>query len=259
MLRLTFMPRNLGRSLFTAPRGLVSPAGILLSGAGRDPSSDVFPAALARLFEARDAAARDAAWGAFVDAYSGLILQVARSTATNRDGAMDAYAFVLDQLREDDCRRLRGYSARSGARFSTWLLVVARRLCIDFHRRRYGRAQRSGDGDALATLERATRRRLIDLAAEQLDPDTLSDMQAGGPEAELRLAQLRRALAKALDALDSQDKLLLSLRFEDQRSAAEIARVVGLPTPFHVYRRLTRVLDALRARLVAEGIDDATP
>jgi len=25
---------------------------------------------------------------------------------------MDAYAFVLDQLREDDCRRLRFYSAR---------------------------------------------------------------------------------------------------------------------------------------------------
>ena len=231
----------------------------LLSGAGRDSSSDVSPAALSRLFDARDAAALDAAWPAFVDGYSALILQVAKSTATNRDAAMDAYAFVLEQLREDDCRRLRFYSARNGARFSTWLLVVARRLCIDFHRRRYGRPNRGNEGDPSATLERATRRRLIDLAAEELDPDTLSDVQARGPEAELRLAQLRRALAKALDTLEPADRLILALRFEDERSAAEIARVVGLPTPFHVYRRLTRLLDGLRAHLAAEGIDDATP
>ena len=59
--------------------------------------------------------------------------------------------------------------------------------------------------------------------------------------------------------LEPSDKLLLTLRFEDQRSAAEIARVVGLPTPFHVYRRLNRLLDGLRARLAAEGIDDSTP
>jgi len=231
----------------------------LLSGAGHDPSNDDFPAALSRLFDARDAAAMDAAWPAFVDVYSTLILEVAKSTATNRDAAMDAYAFVLEQLREDDCRRLRFYSARNGARFSTWLLVVARRLCIDFHRRRYGRPQRGGENDPFATLERATRRRLVDFAAEELDPDMLSDVPAREPEAELRLAQLRRALAKALDTLEPADKLILALRFEDQRSAAEIARVVGFPTPFHVYRRLTRLLDGLRARLAAEGIDDATP
>ena len=230
-----------------------------MSSAGRDPTSDDVPAAIARLFEARDAAALDAAWRSFVDTYSDLILQVARTTSANRDSAMDAYTFVLDQLREDECRRLRFYSARNGARFTTWLLVVSRRLCIDFHRRRYGRPQRTGEADPTATLERATRRRLIDLAAEELDPDTLSDVRSGNPEAELRLAQLRRALARALETLDPADRLLLTLRFEDQRSAAAIARVVGLPTPFHVYRRLTRILDRLRTRLAEEGIDDAVP
>jgi RNA polymerase sigma factor (sigma-70 family) len=182
-----------------------------VSSAGRHPSNDDVPAAIARLFDARDAATLDSAWRAFVNAYSALILQVARTTAASRDSAMDAYAFVLEQLREDECRRLRSYSARNGARFSTWLLVVTRRLCIDFHRRRYGRPQRGGEADATATLERATRRRLIDLAAEELDPDTLGDAQSGGPEAELRLAQLRRALATALASLDPADKLLLGV------------------------------------------------
>ena len=224
-----------------------------------DPAGDEVPAAVSRLFDAGDAATLDSAWRTFVDVYSGLILQVAKSTAANRDTAMDAYTFVLEQLREDDCRRLRFFSARNGARFSTWLLVVARRLCIDFHRRRYGRPQRSGEADPATTLERATRRRLIDLAAEEIDPDTLTDAQTGNPEAELRLTQLRRALAKTLETLDPADTLLLTLRFEDERSAAEIARMVGFPTPFHVYRRLTRVLDGLRIRLAAEGIDDPNP
>ncbi|HUQ84433.1 MAG TPA: sigma-70 family RNA polymerase sigma factor [Gemmatimonadaceae bacterium] len=230
-----------------------------MSGAAGDPSNDPVTAALARVLEARDAAATDVAWRGFVDASSTLLLQVARSTATNRDAAMDAYTFVLEQLREHDCRRLRTYIGRDGTRFSTWLLVVARRLCIDFHRRRYGRPQSAAGADPQAALERATRRRLIDLAAEEIDPDTISDARTRGPEAELRFAQLRRALATALDALEPSDKLLLTMRFEDERSAAEIARAMGFPTPFHVYRRLTRVLDGLRATLQERGIHDPTP
>ena len=72
---------------------------------GIDPiSSDAFPAVLARLLDARDPGGEDVAWREFVDAYSALVLQVAQSTATNRDVAMDTYTFVLEQLREQQCR-----------------------------------------------------------------------------------------------------------------------------------------------------------
>lgn len=113
---------------------------------GIDPiSSDALPAALTRLLDARDPGGEDTAWREFVVTYSTLLLQVARSTATTRDAAMDTYTFVLEQLREQQCRRLRAYVARDGARFSTWLIVVAKRLCVDFHRRRYGRPQGTTD------------------------------------------------------------------------------------------------------------------
>ena len=228
---------------------------------GHDPAqSDAFPTTLARLLEARDAGAVDAAWRQFVDAYTPLVLQVARSTAADRDSAMDAYGFVLEQLRDQNCRRLRVYAARENTRFSTWLLVVSRRLCIDFHRRRYGRPQASGGADSSeATLDRATRRRLVDLAAETVDPDTISAAEGGSPESQMRLAQLHRALEGALDGLAPADRLLLALRFEDDRSAAEIATTLGFPTPFHVYRRLTRLLEGLRAQLKSRGIHDASP
>jgi RNA polymerase sigma factor (sigma-70 family) len=229
---------------------------------GIDPiSSDAFPAVLARLLDARDPGGEDVAWREFVDAYSALVLQVAQSTATNRDVAMDTYTFVLEQLREQNCRRLRAYAARSGARFSTWLLVVAKRLCVDFHRRRYGRPQGSNEArpHEAPSVDRSARRRLVDLTAEAIDPDTIADADGRGPEAELRLRQLRRALASALERLEPVDRLLLAMRFEDQRPAADIARALSFPTQFHVYRRLNKLLEELRAALEARGVDDPMP
>jgi DNA-directed RNA polymerase specialized sigma subunit len=40
--------------------------------------------------------------------------------------------------------------------------------------------------------------------------------------------------------------LLLTLRFEDELSAAEIADILGMPSQFHVYRRLKVILAGLK-------------
>jgi RNA polymerase sigma factor (sigma-70 family) len=222
--------------------------------------TDALPHVLVRLFDANDQATHDAAWSAFVAEYSGLLLQVARSSTSGHDSAMDAYAFVLDQLHENNGNRLRTFDARSGARFSTWLLVVARRLCIDFRRRRYGRRQASsGEPQDQSTVDRATRRRLVDLAAEEIDIESLSDADGDSPDARLRLAELLATLSDALDALDPADRLLLVMRFNDNRSASVIATALGFPTQFHVYRRLTHVLARLRAALEKRGVDDPLP
>jgi len=96
------------------------------------------PPALHELLHAASPAARDEAWGTFVTEHSRLLLKVASAKRTGYDATMDRYTFILDKLREHDCRRLRGYQPRE-ARFSTWLVVVARRLCSDFDRERYGK------------------------------------------------------------------------------------------------------------------------
>jgi len=83
----------------------------------------------------------EAAWRAFVAEYSRLLIHVARSVTANHDDAMDAYAFVLEQLRVDQCRRLREFAADPRCKLSTWLVVVARRLCMDLYRHRYGRTR----------------------------------------------------------------------------------------------------------------------
>jgi len=212
------------------------------------------PAELAALLAARSPPEREAAWARFVARFSPLLLHVARAATRERDAAMDAYAHLLEVLRADDGRRLAQYSADGGAQFTTWLVVVARRLCVDHLRQRYGRLRGDSAADDLA---RTTRRRLVDLVAVELDgalplPDP-------APGADDRLVQHQRlaALQAVLAELTPRERLLLSLRFEDDRSAREIAGMLRYPTPFHVYRAVNALLARLRAALARRGVEDA--
>ena len=62
-------------------------------------------------------------------------------------------------------------------------------------------------------------------------------------------------LAAALSTLAPADRLLLKFRFEDDLSASAIAKAMGFPTPFHVYRRLNALFLTLRRSLQTGGIE----
>ena len=158
---------------------------------------------------------------------------------------MDAYEYLLAQLRRDDFRRLRAYTPDTRSKFTTWLVVVARRLCVDRLRERYGRS-----GEA-----RAVRRQLADFLAGELETAETPDTRTPLPDAELGSRELSSALAAALARLEARDRLLLKLRYEDQLSAREIGQLLHFPTPFHVYRRLNALLEELKAALERRGID----
>lgn len=216
----------------------------------------VLPVELSTLLDAATPAAREAAWSSFVDTHSRLLLHVARSVDRDHDAAMDAYAHVLEQFRNDDFKRLRAYASDGRSKFTTWLVVVTRRLCLDLVRRRYGRAQ---DTSARAVESQTIRRRLVEHIAEAIDADDLEDATGGDAEMRLRTAELERALGAALDSLKPLDRLLLKLRFEDELSAREIAPLLRVPTPFHVYRRLNALLEQLREALSRRGIEESAP
>ena len=216
--------------------------------------ADAHAPELFRLLNAPDPPTRDTAWDAFVAAHSRLLLHTARSLNQDHDAAMDGYAYVLEALRENEYRRLRAYAADGRSKFSTWLVVVARRLCLDFHRQRYGRARDTGTD---AREARAARRRLVDLVAEDLDASGRSPISLADPQADLLGREQSAMLDGALRGLPPGDRLLLTLRFEEDLSAREIAQVMGMATPFHVYRRLNAVLGSLRQSLRRRGVEDA--
>jgi RNA polymerase sigma factor (sigma-70 family) len=219
----------------------------------------VLSSELQALLDGTDAATVDAAWAALVRSHNGLLLHAVRSVFQEHDDAMDAYTLVLERLREDNFRRLRTYVADGRSAFSTWLVVVARRLCLDHHRRRYGRTPRGEHDVAAAEQQRAARRRLFDLTTAPLEAASIVDETSGSPDHELRAAELRQALDVALSDLTPADRVLLKMRFEDELSAQEIATALGWPTPFHVYRHLNALYADLRRRLVARGVMSSAP
>jgi RNA polymerase sigma factor (sigma-70 family) len=213
------------------------------------------PPQLCRLLSSHDDAPVE--WDAFVAEHSRLLLYVARSVAVSHDDAMDAYAYVLERLHEDGCRRLREFANDPRSKLTTWLVVVARRLCIDHYRNRYGRAR----GADSARTDRQVRRRLQDLVGAGLDfhdDDALVPPPVGADE-HLRESELTAALEIAMSTLQPADQLLIRLRFHDDLSAQEIARVLRLPSPFHVYRRINSLLLQLRRALEGRGVESAVP
>jgi RNA polymerase sigma factor (sigma-70 family) len=214
------------------------------------------PAVLSRLLPENCPSAEEA-WAEFIAAHSKLILYVARSFGGDHDAVMDRYACILEQLRADNFRRLRTYVADGRSEFTTWLVVVAQRICLDDRRHRYGRSRRPVGDSTDYDDERAARRRLVDLVASKVDLSSIGDNGAGSAEDTVRLADLYHALQAALGLLEPQDRLLIKLRFEDGLPMSEIARNLKFPTRFHAYRRLTQVLGDLRDALEDSGVRDA--
>jgi RNA polymerase sigma factor (sigma-70 family) len=211
------------------------------------------PQSLASLLGAQSAADVDTAWRAFVAQHSRIVLHVCRSVWHAHDDQMDAYTQVLEHLRTDDHRRLREFARAPRCRVTTWLVVVSRRICLDLYRQRYGRPTTDAGREG-----RRARRRLQDLVAEQLHLHEPA-MENSDVDAPLRHSELHDALQAALGELAPRDVLVLKLRFVDDLAAQEIARLLGFPSPFHVYRRLNALFAQLRDALLRLGVESAAP
>ena len=211
------------------------------------------PEPLAAVLSSQDGEAADRAWTSFLEAYSALLIRVARHHGGDHDAVMDRYAWILDGLRRDDYRRLRPWVAEGRGKFTTWLIVITRRLCHDHHRHRYGRPQgRSHDPDATRT-----RRNLVDLVGPELDDESLAGPEEGGADGALIHRERAERLQVAVGRLDPADRVILRYRFEDNLPVPRIARILGIESPFVLYRRIDRILAALRNDLSAAGIEDA--
>lgn len=215
--------------------------------------AQALPPELAALLNGSDPSEREDAWASFVQDRSRLLLHIAHSLGGDHDAALNRYTYILERLRDDDFRRLRAYTVQTRCSFATWLGVVARRLCIDYERSRFGRKPRKkseGSED-----RRSIRRRLVEGLFSSIDPSALPDPATTDPERAAYLAEIRAALSSAVGELDPEDRLLLKLRLQDGLTAREIAELLGFDTRFHVYRRVNALCAELRQELRSRGIE----
>jgi RNA polymerase sigma factor (sigma-70 family) len=94
---------------------------------------------IARIIEQLASKEFGQAWSEFLDAYSSLIFHTVKLFERDADPVADCFLFVCERLSEKQFRRLRSFKLGGAARFSTWLRVVVRNLCLDWRRKEYGR------------------------------------------------------------------------------------------------------------------------
>jgi RNA polymerase sigma factor (sigma-70 family) len=91
-----------------------------------------------------------------------------------------------------------------------------------------------------------------DAVPEVIDPSPDPEHLAWLADVARDAAGLRRRAREALEALDPEDHLILTLRYRDGLSIADVARVMNLEAK-PLYRRIARILGRLRAGLAAGG------
>jgi RNA polymerase sigma factor (sigma-70 family) len=168
---------------------------------------------------------------------------------------MDMYAHMLEVLQDREFQRLRCYVPDGSTKFTTWLVVVARRICLDFLRTRFGRRR----GTERSSDVRTARLQLEQLINGVADVDELPADGNSSPDASIRVVQMEMALESALATLSPEDRVLLRMRFDDGMSAREIAQLLQMPSQFHVYRKLDAVLARLKTILRSRGIEGPHP
>jgi RNA polymerase sigma factor (sigma-70 family) len=89
----------------------------------------------------------------FLESYGPVLYQAARTYTSSQDAAADCYVYVCEQLAHNRFKRLLKFNPKGCASFTTWLRVVARNLCFDWHRSQSGRRRRFKSLEGLSALE----------------------------------------------------------------------------------------------------------
>jgi RNA polymerase sigma factor (sigma-70 family) len=242
------------------------------------------------------------AWGAFLEGNAPVILQVVGLFERDTDAIADCFLYICEQLCQNNFRRLQQFKPDGTASFSTWLRAVVRRLCIDWHRKEFGRSRTFESIGRLSSIDQAVfraiyedgeraedaleslRTRFPEFTRQKLDESceriqhSLSPRQlwllstrktklasldgvfaddrapleeqirdlAPDPETLAGERQQRAALDRALAGLTASDRLLIRLRFEQELTLEQVARLTGLPDAQTADRRIRQILIALR-------------
>ncbi len=145
---------------------------------------------------------------------------------TVRDLSQETLAALSDSIDRFDPAK--------GARFSTWLLAIAKHTLGDEIDRRM--AQKRGSGKKASSLEEAW----------------MAASSGVSPGADYEAAVFRAKVTAAIKAVekecDFQDFAIFQMRIIDGRSGKDVANDLGTSEPT-VSRRLAKVRNALRTRL----------
>jgi RNA polymerase sigma-70 factor, ECF subfamily len=190
----------------------------------------------------------ETAWHVLMEQYRATVLSAARAHSASEDAAEELAQSVWAELyglraRADGTAagKLAYYSGCGS--LGGWLRAVVGQLAIDRHRKsaRLVQTEEAADFDRLAREDEP--------GADGFKPVALPDPESALARAEIA-AVLRQALARAINELEPEDRLLLKLYYFDELRLREAGAVLGVHEAT-ASRRLARLHRDVRQRVEA--------
>lgn len=186
------------------------------------------------------------AWSDLVERFSTTVRSAARSASSNEEGAEDLAQSIWAELhglrlREDGkpAGKLAYYSGRGS--LAGWLRAVVAQLAVDQHRKQSRLVQTEEDSDFDRIIQKGQDEQTWSGHGEAVNPElAFSKRVVGG--------QLQDALAKSVQQLSAEDRLLVKLYYFDGLRLREAGAVLGVHEAT-ASRRLTRVHAELRQQV----------
>ncbi len=148
------------------------------------------------------------AWAGFLETYSPYILQTAKLFERDADPLADCFLFACEGLSEKGFRRLRAFKPGGSAQFTTWLRVVVRNLCMDWHRKEFGRHRVFQSIAKLGALEQEIFQCIYDQGLSQ--DESLNFLRVNYPS--LKMAEIEAGMDRVRSALTDRQIWLAGAR-----------------------------------------------
>jgi RNA polymerase sigma factor (sigma-70 family) len=192
------------------------------------------------------------AWTEFLNRYASLIYQTANQFEFEQDRKNDCFLFVSEKLSQDGFKRLLKYKPTRKASFRNWLITVVFNLCIDWHRKEFGRASLAPSISALPAFDQLVYR--YNFEQGLTTNDCLQLLSADFPD--VTGQQLSQAIARIHRMLSPRQRWQIRVRLQRKQRSGErrLQEVDQLPSPESdplVMAQESQQIEALQSALEA--------
>lgn len=165
------------------------------------------------------------AWAEFIEHFAPLLMNVVSQFEYEQDRANECFLYVCEKLCDRQFHRLKKFNSAGKANFSTWLGTVAFNLCVDWHRKEFGRVQMLPAITALPAFDQSVYR----LRFEQgMSLETsFQVLKADFPD--LTRKQLSDSISRVHGVLSPRQRWNINLR--NQRRSIGAVEPDQLPSP----------------------------
>jgi len=155
------------------------------------------------------------AWIEFLERYAPQIMGVASQFEYEQDRVGECFLYVCEQLNDDGFRRLLKFNTAGKARFRTWLGAVVFNLCVDWHRREYGRVTLLPAISALPAFDQSVYHLVIEQGMEK--EACFQSLRADFPDLTREL--VTKAVVRIYSLLTPRQRWQISVRNRGRRRA----------------------------------------